>query len=204
MPRSHLLLARIRRPYAPEIERYLRRPQIIRGGLRVMHPRAFLYLYRAHGTPREYQAELLFLSFLGSPKQLYTPQPCRRAVPRRPYVARTVILRLRRPHEFHGRRRASSLQRLYGSRRFFCLKKFKLRRVATLMPGLHLDCDQSTEPVSCPYPLFRTASVRRQEAAVRFSYGFTSLYKFKKLLARRYVVGVIAQSPHGHRTDDSR
>ena len=59
------------------------------------------------------------------------------------------------------------------------------------MPYSHLACDGSTEPVSCPYPPFRAASVRRQEAAVRFSYGFTGaavstilfsakLYKFEK------------------------
>ena len=55
--------------------------------------------------------------------------------------------------------------------------------------------------------------MRRQEAAVRFSYGFTGsaastiwfsekLDKFgknRKPVARRHVVGGNAQSPHGHR-----
>ena len=41
------------------------------------------------------------------------------------------------------------------------------------MPSSHLACDWSTEPVS-PFPRgLREASLRRQEAAVRFSYGFT-------------------------------
>ena len=73
-----------------------------------------------------------------------------------------------------------------------------------------------------PYPLFHVASVRRQEAALRFSYGFTGstaskmlfsgkLHKFEnrnhKSVARRYVVGgmhghstISAQPLHSHRT----
>ena len=77
-----------------------------------------------------------------------------------------------------------------------------------LMPSSHLACDGSTEPVSCPYPPFRAASVRRQEAAVRFSYGFTGsaastiwfsekFNQFGKIV--RHVVGGIAQSSHGLR-----
>ena len=62
------------------------------------------------------------------------------------------------------------------------------------------------------YPPFRAASARRQEAAVRFLYGFTGsvastilfsrkFYKLKNRMsvARRRFVGGIAQSPHGHR-----
>ena len=86
------------------------------------------------------------------------------------------------------------------------------------MPSSHLACDGSTEPVSCPYPPFRAASARppaRQEAAVRFTYGFTGsaastiwfsekFYQFEEeknrmTVARRHVVGGIAQSPQGHR-----
>ena len=80
------------------------------------------------------------------------------------------------------------------------------------MPSSHLARDGSTEPVS-PFPCgFREASLRRQEAAVRFLYGFTGsaastiwlseeFYKFEKNckpVAHRHVVGGIAQSPHGH------
>ena len=90
------------------------------------------------------------------------------------------------------------------------------------MPSSHLACDGSTEPVSCPYPPFRGASVRppcmrRQEAAVRFSYGFTGSaastiwlagsytnFKNRKSVARRHVVGGIALSPHGHRAEAAR
>ena len=81
------------------------------------------------------------------------------------------------------------------------------------MPSSHLAYDGSTEPVS-PFPCgLRGASLRRQEAAVRVSYGFTGsaastiwfsekFYKFeknRKPVARRHVVSGIAQSPHGHR-----
>ena len=80
------------------------------------------------------------------------------------------------------------------------------------MTSSHLACDGSTEPVS-PFPCgLREASLQRQEAAVRFLYGFTGsaastiwfskkFYKFegknRKTVARRHVVGGIAQSPHG-------
>ena len=75
------------------------------------------------------------------------------------------------------------------------------------MPSSHLACDGSTEPVS-PFPCgIREASLRRQEAAVRFSYGFTGsaastiwftkkFYKCLRTVVRRHVVGGIAQFPH--------
>ena len=95
-------------------------------------------------------------------------------------------------------------------------------RLARVMPHWHLACDGSTEPVSCPYPHFRAASVRRQEAAVRFLYGFKGsvasmiLFSGKSLanvkncksVARRHVVGqgrrwhctIPARSPRRGRT----
>ena len=91
-------------------------------------------------------------------------------------------------------------------------------RAMALMPSSHLTCDGSTEPVACPYPPFpcglHEASLRRQEGAVRFSYGFTGsaastiwfsekFYKFEKnckTVVRRHVAGGIAQSPLGLRT----
>ena len=63
-----------------------------------------------------------------------------------------------------------------------------------LMLSSHLACDRSTEPVS-PFPCgLREASLRRQEAAVRFMYVFTGsaastiwlnekFYKFEKNLS---------------------
>ena len=85
-----------------------------------------------------------------------------------------------------------------------------------VMPTSHLACDGCTETVSCPYPPFSAAYVRRQEAAVIFSYWFTGsmasttlfsrkLYKFekrnRKFVACRHVVGGIAQSPHRHHAE---
>ena len=91
---------------------------------------------------------------------------------------------------------------------------------ATLMPSSHLACDGSTEPVSCPYPPFRAASARppceagggcmwdfrtdaRAPRPLRFgvAWSLKNLKKKKnrKPVARRHVVGGIAQSQHGHR-----
>ena len=48
------------------------------------------------------------------------------------------------------------------------------------MPSSHLACNESTEPVACPKPPYRAASmwrpaasVQQQAEAVRFSYRFT-------------------------------
>ena len=86
------------------------------------------------------------------------------------------------------------------------------------MPSSHLACDGSTEPVSCPYPPFRAASTRppcggmrqlwdfrtdsRAPRPLRFGLArnFTNLKKNRKPVARRHVVGGIAQSLHGLRT----
>ena len=86
------------------------------------------------------------------------------------------------------------------------------------MPSSHLACDGSTEPVSCSYPPFCAASARppcggrrrlwefRTDSRVpwplRFGLArsFTNLKKNRKPVARRHVVGGIAQSPHGHRS----
>ena len=94
-----------------------------------------------------------------------------------------------------------------------------LHVVIMLMPtcSSHLACDGSTEPVS-PFPCaLREASVWRQEAAGDFrtdsraplplqfclAGSFTNL-KNRKSVARRHVVGGIAQSPHGHRKEAGR
>ena len=85
------------------------------------------------------------------------------------------------------------------------------------MPSSHLACDGPTEPVSCPYPPFRAASARRQEAAVRYLYrsqaprplrfclagSYTNL-KYRKSIARWHAVGGIAQSLHGHHAEAAR
>ena len=93
------------------------------------------------------------------------------------------------------------------------------------MPSSHLACDGSTEPVSCPYPPFRAASVRapcgrppcggrrrlwdfctdsRASRPLRFCLvgGYTNL-KNQKSVARRHVVGGIAQCPHAQKRHGS-
>ena len=62
------------------------------------------------------------------------------------------------------------------------------------MPSSHLACDGSMEPVSCLYPPFHAAST------IWFSENFYKFEKICKPVARRHVVGGIAQSPHGFRT----
>ena len=89
------------------------------------------------------------------------------------------------------------------------------------MPSSHLACDGSAEPVSCPYPPFRAASTRppcggrrrlwdfrtdsRAPRPLRFclARSYTNL-KNRKSVARRHVVGGIAQSPHRHRAEAAR
>ena len=92
-----------------------------------------------------------------------------------------------------------------------------INRVSVL-PSSHLACDGSTEPVSCPYPPFRAASARPPCGGRRRLWDFRTvihelrgLYDLdqrevlqiwknrKPVLARRHVIGNIAQSPHGHR-----
>ena len=79
-----------------------------------------------------------------------------------------------------------------------------------LLPISHLACDGSTEPVSCLYPPFRAASTRLWDfctdswgsaaSTIWFSEKFYKFEKNCKPVARRHVVGGIAQSLHGLRT----
>ena len=82
-----------------------------------------------------------------------------------------------------------------------------------LMPSSHLACDGSTEPVSCPYPLFRGGRRRllgfhmdsRAPWPLRFCLAgsYTNL-KNHKSVARRHVIGGISQSQHRHRAETAR
>ena len=91
-------------------------------------------------------------------------------------------------------------------------RRYVLEHHEAVMPSSHLACDGSVGPVSCPYPPFRAASAEAGGGCEIFVWihGLRGLYdlvqrevlqiwKNRKTVARRRVVGGIAQSPHGHR-----
>ena len=60
-------------------------------------------------------------------------------------------------------------------------------RALPIMSRSYLVCDESMEPLSCPYPLYNAAFVQRQAAAVQFSYGFIRApWPLRYCLARSY------------------